>query len=137
MKTNPFQIRHVDGYLVEVWMGPPGDYESEFICSINISLVPMLIDTLASAVDVSNEDEEPEEAEPVVEDREVKLVAYHSNTSKIALFTAEGTYWVGTYFPYRTDCNLDDPYPFVMKYGYFDTKEEGLACLAGLTGEEF
>ena len=85
-------------------------------------------------LDPEEEDEIPED--PVV-DREVKLVTYHPNTSKIALFTAEGTYWVGTYFPYRTDCNLDDPYPFVMKYGYFKTKEEGLACLAGLTGEEF
>ena len=78
-----------------------------------------------------------EEFESVVEDREVKLVVYHRKTSKIALFTAEGTYWVGTYFPHRTDCNLDDPYPFIMKYGYFDTKEEGLTCLAGLTGTEY
>ena len=51
MKTgtkNPFQIVNVGGDLVQVWMGPPGEPESDFVCVINIKLVPQLITALRS-----------------------------------------------------------------------------------------
>ena len=46
MKINPFQTRQAGSDLVEVWLGKPGDPESEFVCSISIKLVPQLIATL-------------------------------------------------------------------------------------------
>jgi hypothetical protein len=44
--VNPFQTRQIGSNLVEVWIGEPGDSESEFVCSISIDLLPQLIATL-------------------------------------------------------------------------------------------
>ncbi len=43
---NPFQTRQIGSNIVEVWVGTPGDAESEFVCSIGINLLPQLIATL-------------------------------------------------------------------------------------------
>ena len=43
---NPFQTRHIGSNIVEVWVGPPGEAESEFVCSVGINLLPQLIATL-------------------------------------------------------------------------------------------
>jgi hypothetical protein len=43
---NPFEVRQVGSDLVEVWNGAPGAAESEFVCCVNIQLVPQLIATL-------------------------------------------------------------------------------------------
>jgi hypothetical protein len=43
---NPFQTRQIGSNLVEVWVGTPGEAESEFVCSIGINLLPQLIATL-------------------------------------------------------------------------------------------
>ena len=44
--VNPFQTRQIGSNIVEVWVGPPGEAESEFVCSIGINLLPQLIATL-------------------------------------------------------------------------------------------
>lgn len=44
--VNPFQTRQIGSNIVEVWVGPPGEPESEFVCSIGINLLPQLIATL-------------------------------------------------------------------------------------------
>ena len=43
---NPFQTRQIGSDIVEVWVGPPGEAESEFVCSVGINLLPQLIATL-------------------------------------------------------------------------------------------
>jgi hypothetical protein len=43
---NPFQTRQIGSNLVEVWVGEPGEAESEFVCSVGINLLPQLIATL-------------------------------------------------------------------------------------------
>jgi hypothetical protein len=43
---NPFQTRQIGSNIVEVWVGTPGEAESEFVCSVGINLVPQLIATL-------------------------------------------------------------------------------------------
>jgi len=43
---NPFQTRQIGSNIVEVWVGTPGEAESEFVCSIGINLLPQLIATL-------------------------------------------------------------------------------------------
>lgn len=43
---NPFQTRIVKGDIVEVWEGKPGEAESEFVCSIQQTLVAGLIQAL-------------------------------------------------------------------------------------------
>ena len=43
---NPFQTRQIGSNIVEVWVGPPGEAESEFVCSVGINLLPQLIATL-------------------------------------------------------------------------------------------
>ena len=53
LKTNPFQIRQRGDDIVEVWEGEPGQSESEFVCAVNIQLVPKLIAALRQ---VSNPD---------------------------------------------------------------------------------
>ena len=42
-----FQTRMVNGHVLEVWMGDPGDSESEFVLGLDITLVPALIRTLS------------------------------------------------------------------------------------------
>ena len=42
---NPFETRQIGSDIVEVWVGPPGEAESEF-CSVGINLLPQLIATL-------------------------------------------------------------------------------------------
>jgi hypothetical protein len=44
--VNPFQTRQLGSNIVEVWVGTPGEAESEFVCSVNINLLPQLIATL-------------------------------------------------------------------------------------------
>ena len=44
--VNPFQTRQIGSNLVEVWVGTPGEAESEFVCSVSINLLPQLIATL-------------------------------------------------------------------------------------------
>ncbi len=44
--VNPFQTRQIGSNIVEVWVGRPGEAESEFVCSIGINLLPQLIATL-------------------------------------------------------------------------------------------
>lgn len=44
--VNPFQTRQIGSNIVEVWVGTPGEAESEFVCSIGINLLPQLIATL-------------------------------------------------------------------------------------------
>lgn len=46
IKYNPFQTRQIGSNLVEVWLGEPGEAESEFVCQIDINLLPQLIATL-------------------------------------------------------------------------------------------
>ena len=46
IKINPFQTRQIGSDQVEVWVGEPGDAESEFVCRISIELLPQLIATL-------------------------------------------------------------------------------------------
>jgi hypothetical protein len=48
---NPFQTRQIGSNLVEVWLGEPGEAESEFVCSIGINLLPQLIATLRKVQD--------------------------------------------------------------------------------------
>ena len=43
---NPFQTRQIGSNIVEVWVGTPGEAESEFVCSVGINLLPQLIATL-------------------------------------------------------------------------------------------
>ena len=43
---NPFQTRQIGSNIVEVWVGEPGEAESEFVCSVGINLVSQLIATL-------------------------------------------------------------------------------------------
>ena len=47
IKCNPFTITN-KGNLVEVWLGNPNEPESEFILSIDETLLPALIATLTS-----------------------------------------------------------------------------------------
>lgn len=44
---NPFEIIQVGDDLVEVWMDNPAEPESEFVCCVNIQLIPQLIATLS------------------------------------------------------------------------------------------
>jgi len=46
VKFNPFQTRQIGSNIVEVWVGTPGEAESEFVCSVGINLLPQLIATL-------------------------------------------------------------------------------------------
>ena len=43
---NPFETRQIGSNIVEVWVGKPGEAESEFVCSVGINLLPQLIATL-------------------------------------------------------------------------------------------
>jgi len=42
-----FETRIVSGHVLEVWLGDPGDSESEFVLGIDLTLVPVLIRTLS------------------------------------------------------------------------------------------
>ena len=56
LKTNnPFEVRQfVSGNTVQVWYGPPGEPESEFIMQISSAWIPQIIETLRK-VEVKNE----------------------------------------------------------------------------------
>lgn len=66
-----------------------------------------------------------------------QLIKYHHNTIDLALFESDGEYWVGSYNPHLTHCNVDCPYPFSYLKGYFETEAEGLEVLNSLRGNEF
>lgn len=43
---NPFKIRHIGSNVVEVWLGTPGDFESELTITISTDYIPALIAAL-------------------------------------------------------------------------------------------
>ncbi len=45
IKTNPFTTKQV-GNTIEVWIGEPNNFESEFVLCVDKSLLPALIATL-------------------------------------------------------------------------------------------
>ena len=47
IKSNPFTVKH-KGNLVEVWLGKPGELESEFVLAVAQAWLPALIATLKS-----------------------------------------------------------------------------------------
>ena len=51
--NNPFQLMQI-GNTVQVWYGPPGEPESEFIMQVSIDWVPKIIETLRK-IEVKNE----------------------------------------------------------------------------------
>lgn len=54
LKTNnPFESLRL-GTTVQVWYGPPGETESEFIMQVSIDWVPQIIETLRK-IEVKNE----------------------------------------------------------------------------------
>lgn len=51
MKTNnPFQLMQISSNTVQVWYGPPGKPESEFIMQVSIDWVPQIIEILSNLV---------------------------------------------------------------------------------------
>ena len=47
--NNPFQLRQI-GNTVQIYYGPPGEPESEFIMQVSIDWIPQIIETLSKLV---------------------------------------------------------------------------------------
>lgn len=44
-RVKPFDYRHC-GHVIEIWLGPPDEIESEHVLSLDTSYIPALIATL-------------------------------------------------------------------------------------------
>ena len=63
------------------------------------------------------------------------LVRHHHKTCDLALFLTEGRYWIGSYSDRLSHQNSEPPYVWIR--GNWDSEEEGVSVLNGLTGNEF